>query len=291
MDKKITYLANLGLLMVAMIWGGGFVATKNALEEITPLYLMAMRFTIAFLILAVMFYKKIKNTNRQELIGGVVIGLFLYFAFASQTIGLQFTTPGKQAFLTGTNVVMVPFLYWAVYKKRPDIYSFVGAFLCFIGIAALTYNKGMAINFGDLLTLICAVLFAGHIVSTGFYAQKFEPINLTIIQFGVAAVLSMITAFLMEPSLKVISYKGYLSVLYLSVLSTCLAFLLQTVAQKYTKSTSAAIFLSMEAVFGSIFSVIFTGEVFTLKMILGCVLIFISVIVVETKLEFLKSPC
>lgn len=289
MNKRITYLANLSLLFVAAIWGGGFVATKNALSEITPLYLMAFRFTIAFFVLAIIFFKKVKNINKAELIGGIVIGLFLFSGFATQTIGLQFTTPGKQAFLTGTNVVMVPFLYWALYKKRPDFYSFIGAILCFIGISALTYNKGMSINFGDLLTLICAVFFAGHIVSTGYYAEKLEPINLTVIQFGVSAILSILTAIFMEPALKDISLKGYMAILYLAVLSTCIAFLLQTVAQKYTKSTSAAIFLSMEAVFGSIFSVIFVGETFTLRTIIGCILILISVITVETKWEFLRG--
>ena len=288
MEKRITILANLALLLTAMIWGGGFVATKNALSEITPLYLNAFRFIIATIVLSIIFYKRVKNINKDELKGGLIIGLFLNFAFASQTIGLQFTTPGKQAFITGTNVVLVPFLYWMLYKKRPDIYSFIGAILCFTGIGALTYNGGMSINLGDFLTMICAFLYAGHIVSTGFFAEKLDPINLSVIQFGVAAILSLLTAFIFEPPVKEISMNSYLAVAYLALLSTCVAFVLQTVAQKYTKSTSAAIFLSMEAVFGSIFSVIFTNEVFTFRMILGCVLILIAVITVETKLEFLR---
>lgn len=287
-EKNTARLANLALLTVAIVWGGGFVATKTALSDFTPLYLMATRFSIGFLLLALIFSGRLRRIKRIELIGGCVIGVFLYLGFATQTIGLQFTTPGKQAFLTGTNVIIVPFLYWLIHKKRPGAYALGGAALCFIGIAALTYNPQMTINIGDLLTLVCALFFAAHIVSTGFYAEDLDPINLAIMQFGVAGALSIITALIFEPPMTMPGTTSLLAVTYLTLVSTCLAFILQTIGQKYTVSTQAAILLSMESVFGSLFSVIFLGEIFTPRMIFGCLFILISVITVETKWEFLR---
>lgn len=282
MNKEI--FAVISLLLTSIIWGGGFVATKNGLEHITPLYLMAARFFIAVVLLSIIFYKKIKTITLSEIKGGLIVGMFLFTAFVSQTIGLQFTTPSKQAFLTGTNVVIVPFLYWMVYKKRPDIFTYIGAFLCFIGIAALTYNKGMHLNIGDMLTLLCAFLFAGHVVSTGYFAEKIDPIKLSVIQFTVAGILSLVGALIFEKAPSAQNADGIYSILYLGVFSTCIAFVLQTIGQKYTTSTKAAIILSTEAVFGTLFSVLLLGDKFTFNMLLGCTLIFVSIIVVETKL-------
>lgn len=284
-SKKQEILAMLALLTTAIIWGGGFVATKNGLEHITPFYLMAARFLIAFFLLSAIFYKKVMSITKEDLKGGIIIGIFLFTAFTSQTIGLQFTTPSKQAFLTGTNVVMVPFLYWFVYKKRPDIFSYLGAFLCFIGIATLTYEGGIGVNLnlGDILTLICALLYAGHIVATGYFAENLDPVILSIIQFGLSGILSLICAFIFESIPSSQNTTAIMSILYLALLSTCIAFVFQTVGQKYTSSTKAAIILSTESVFGTLFSVLLLHEKFTINMFIGCALIFISILAVETK--------
>lgn len=282
--KKQELLASLALVVTAVIWGGGFVATKNGLGHITPFYLMAARFLIAFFLLSALFYKKVKTITKEDLKGGLTIGIFLFTAFTTQTIGLKYTTPAKQAFLTGTYVVMVPFLYWILYKKRPDIFSYLGAFLCFVGIATLTYSGSVLnLNLGDTLTLVCALLYAGHIVATGYFAENLDPIVLSIIQFGLSGVLSLICALIFEPSPQALNSSAVFSILYLGLFSTCIAFIFQTVGQKYTTSTKAAIILSTEAVFGTLFSVLLIHEKFTLNMFIGCALIFISIIGVETK--------
>ncbi|WP_231701787.1 DMT family transporter [Crassaminicella thermophila] len=118
--------------MVALVWGSTFVVIKDILSETKPLGLMAMRFVLATVVLAIIFYKKLKKTTKEDFISGIIIGIFLYIALALQTIGLIYTTASKQAFLTGTNVVMVPFLVWIVHRNRPDLYSFIGAFLAII---------------------------------------------------------------------------------------------------------------------------------------------------------------
>ncbi|MCJ7691730.1 MAG: DMT family transporter, partial [Clostridiaceae bacterium] len=164
-NKKKSILADMSLLLVALMWGGGFIAVKGALDSVTPFYITAMRFGISVIIMLLVFRKKIKHITIKELKIGTLVGLLLFLGFAAQTVGMKYTTAGKNAFLTGTNVVIVPFLYWVISKKKPDSYSLVSAFLCFIGIGMLTLDGGINISLGDSLTLLCAVFFAAHIVS------------------------------------------------------------------------------------------------------------------------------
>lgn len=289
LQKNKNLYADLSLLLVALIWGSGFVATKHALNTITPYYMMTFRFSIAFLLMAMVFYKKLKTMKFQDFKAGAIIGVFLFVAFAAQTVGLQYTTAGKQAFLTGTNVVIVPFLYWIVKKNRPDKYNLTAAFLCFCGIGLLTLSESLSVNLGDVLTLICAFFFACHIVSIGYFAEHHDPIVLTIIQLGISAVLSLGASLLLETAPQNVPTDTVLAVLYLGLFSTLLAFLIQNVAQKYTSPTHAAIILSLESVFGSVLSTILLKELFTSKMFVGCLIIFIAILTAETKWEFLRT--
>lgn len=289
--KKQTLLADLTLIVVAFVWGSGFVASKNALDAMSPMMLMTFRFSIAALLSALIFRKKLKNISKETLKAGCIIGFFLFSAFAAQMIGLQFMLAGKQAFLTGTNVIMVPFIYWFVRKKIPDKYNFIAAFIMLIGLALLTidFSTGFTFNIGDILTIICAFLFACHIVVIGIYSKEHDPVVLTVIQLFFAAVLSLIFVLVLGEFSLDIPISGFVNVLYLGLFCTFFAFLFQTIAQKYTSSTHAAIILSLESVFGSILSVMMLGENFTIPMLVGCVIIFIGIFTAETKWSFLKK--
>ena len=287
-DKKKSLYADMSMFLVAILWGGGFVAVKDALDNITPMYIMAARFGISFILMLIIFWKRIKKTNKQDIIAGTVVGIFLFTAFSAQTIGLQYTTAGKQAFLTGTNVVIVPFLVWILHKKSPDRYTVIAAFLSLIGIGLLTVQGSLSVNVGGLLTLLCALLFAAHIVSVGYYTEKTDPFILATIQLGAAAVFSVISALIFESAPTSLNLGSVWAVCYLGIFSTMVAFLIQNVAQKYTYSTHAAVILCTESVFGSIFAVIFLGDRFTVEMILGCLLIFAAILTSETKWKFLR---
>ena len=289
MEKKKSLYADMSLFIVAILWGGGFVAVKDALDNITPMYIMAMRFGLSFALMAIIFWKKIKKVTKKDLAAGTVVGIFLFTAFTAQTVGLQYTTAGKQAFLTGTNVVIVPFLVWILHKKAPDIYTVIAAFLSLLGIGLLTVQGSvLSINLGDMLTLLCALLFAAHIVSVGYYAEKTDPIILAAAQLGAAAVFSVISALIFESVPKSLDLGGLWAVCYLGIFSTMVAFLIQTVAQKYTYSTHAAVILCTESVFGSIFAVLILHDKFSVEMILGCILIFAAILTSETKWSFIK---
>lgn len=282
-NKKKGLIADISMLFVALFWGGGFVVVKDALDHMTPLYIMAIRFTFAALIMSIIFWKNLRKITKEDLKAGAIIGLFLYLGFTTQTIGLKYTTAGSQAFLTGTNVVIVPFLAWALSKKHPGWHALIGAFLCFIGIGLLTLREGLSINYGDILTLVCAVFYAGHITSVGYFAEKRDPIALTVIQIAVTAVLFIASAAIFEPVPTALNKNVAIGIGYLSIFCTVLAFLIQNIAQKYTSSSHAAIILCQESLFGALLSVMILKEVFTIQMVFGSILIFVAILITETK--------
>ncbi|WP_028856179.1 DMT family transporter [Psychrilyobacter atlanticus] len=291
MEKnKKHIIADLTLVIVAIIWGSGFTASKMALDSgLGPFYMMAFRFLIAAVIMGIVFYKRIKNIEKKDLIAGSIVGFFLFFAFATQTVGLQFTTASKNAFLTGTNVVMVPFIFWGITKIKPDMWSLLAAVMCFLGIGFLSFDGNFALGFGDTLSLICAVGFACHISLTGYYSKKVDTTLLTLIQMAVAAILSFVSGFFFETLPTEVGSTGILAVVYLGIFSTMIAFFLQTTAQKHTTASRTAIILSTEALFGTLFSIMLLGEILTFKMIIGGAAIFMAIITAETKWEFLRK--
>ncbi|MFJ5759048.1 DMT family transporter [Neobacillus sp. NPDC093182] len=283
------YMGEIALTITAIIWGSGFVASAIALEHFTPYQILAGRFIIGTIILSIIFHKRLKNINKSTIIKGAVLGIFLYLAFALQTVGLQFTTPSKNAFLTAVNVVIVPFIAFVMYKRKIDIYELVGAILAMIGVGILSLKLSADINIGDLLTLGCAFGFAFHIFYTAKYVKDSDPVSLTLIQMVTAAIIGSIVVVFKGETSVVMETEGLFSLLYLGIFSTTIAYLLQTVAQKMITETKAAIILSTESFWGMVFSVAILDEAMTIKMVLGAILILCAIIISETKLPFLKK--
>lgn len=186
------YIGELALLVTAIIWGSGFVASAVALEHYTPYQILAARFFIGALLLGVVFAKKLKGIRKSTLLKGAALGFFLYVAFALQTVGLQYTTPSKNAFLTAVNVVIVPFLGWLIYKRKIDWYELSGAVLALIGVALLSLQFSAEVNVGDVLTLFCAVGFAFHIFFTARFVKEEDPVLLTLLQMATASVIGFV---------------------------------------------------------------------------------------------------
>jgi drug/metabolite transporter (DMT)-like permease len=283
------YFGEIGLFVTAIIWGSGFVAASLSLDHYTPYQNMAVRFMVGALILSFIFYKKWKAIRKEMVVKGVLLGSILYLAFALQTVGLQFTTPSKNAFLTAVNVVIVPFIGLALYKKRLDKYELAGAVLAMAGIGFLSLKLSWEINFGDFLSLLCAFAFAFHIFYTARFVKDGDPIVLTIIQMWTAAALGFAVILFQGEVAMPIADEAMLSLLYLGVFSTALCFLLQTAAQKFISETKAAIILSTESFWGMIFSILILGEVITLKMAAGAALILLAIMISETKPRLFKA--
>lgn len=290
-NSKLNFIAKLCLFGSALIWGSSFIVFKFAIDSIPSNFALALRFTVACFVLCLIFHKKLKRLNKQYMKKGLIIGFFLFAAYCSQTLGLSNTTPGKNAFLTAIYCVLVPFLYWFIDKVKPDIYNFISAVLCITGIGLVSLTSGLTIGIGDSLTLLGGFLFAAHMVAIAKYGKESDPILITILQFGFAAIFCWITTFLFEPipSMKVFTLPMIGSLLYLALFCTAITILLQNIGQKYTNPSSAAIILSLESVFGVFFSVLLYGESLTPRLLVGFVLIFIAVIISETKLSFITK--
>lgn len=282
------YFGEIGLFITAIIWGSGFVASSISLDYYTAYQNMAVRFLVGGLILSFLFYKKFTFIRKDMVLKGILLGSILYLAFALQTVGLQFTTPSKNAFLTAVNVVIVPFIGFVLYKKKLDKYELTGAVLAMTGIGFLSLKLSMEINFGDLLSLLCAFAFAFHIFYTAKFVKDEDPIVLTIIQMWTAAFLGFAVILFRGEVAMPVTDGAVLSLLYLGVFSTALCFLLQTSAQKFISETKAAIILSTESFWGMIFSIAILGEVITLKMAMGAALILLAIMISETKPRLFK---
>lgn len=297
MDKKKKgMIADLSLLLVAVVWGTGFPVTDIAMQTIGPNQLLSIRFGLAALILGLVFHKKIKKTTAVELKAAAVSSILFWAGFTTQTIGIQYTTASKASFLTGVYVVLVPFLYWAFSKRRPDKFNVIAAFMTLGGIYLFTTSKGadiLSFNDGDALVLVCALFFASQIIAVGYYVKEkgIDPIVLTVYQFAFSFVLSLSMIFVFkEFKIKqALDLNAIGSIMFLVIFSTILAFLAQNVAQKHTTETHAAILMSLEAVFGVIMSVILLSDPFTPQMVVGCVIIFAGIITAETKWSFLRK--
>lgn len=288
-DTLKRILPKFALFSAALIWGSSFFIVKNTVDIFPTNFLLAIRFTIGCLLLCVLFPKKLTQLNRTCLWQGIVLGLLIFTAYCIQTIGLTDTTPGKNAFLTAAYCILVPFLYWITDKRRPDLYNFSAAFLCLAGIGLVSFDGSFSMRFGDAMTLISALFFAAHIVAGARFGGKSDPILLTILQFGTAAVCSWVLGFTTETFPKEIPLNATLGLLYLAVFATTIALLLQNIGLKYADPTSGAILLSLESVFGVLFSMLFYQERLTLRLGAGFLLIFIAVILSETKLSFLRK--
>ena len=281
------------IVLATIIWGSSFVVMKNSVDVLPTFWLLAIRFTFAALVLAVVFIKRWKVLDRQYLIGGTVMGFCLFVAYAFQTFGLEQTTSGKNAFFTAVYCVIVPFLYWAIAGRRPDKFNILAAFLCIAGIAlvSVTGSNASAFNMGDVLTLIGGFFFAAHIVAVAKYSEGRDIFILTTLQFASFALFSWIGVLVTRPALTpgVFDQGLIFSLAYLVVFASCGALLFQNIGQKYTAPATAAVLLSLEAPFGVFFSILFAGERPTPLMFVGFALIFLAVVCSETKFSFLRK--
>lgn len=295
-QKETSVLARLAsplIVLATIIWGSSFVVMKNSVTVLPTFWLLAIRFSFAAIVLAIVFWKRWKVLDKQYLIGGTTMGFFLFVAYAFQTFGLERTTPGKNAFLTAVYCVIVPFLYWFIAKRRPDKFNIIAAVLCIVGIGlvSVTGDNAGAINLGDMLTLIGGFFFAAHIVTVDKFAEGRDIFILTTLQFASFAVFSWIGVLVTRTPLAEGVFTGELvfGLAYLVIFASCGALLFQNIGQKYTAPATAAVLLSLEAPFGVIFSMLFADEQPTPLMFLGFVLIFVAVVCSETKFSFLRK--
>lgn len=295
--KKLVkrYIAESGLLLIGILWGMGFVTVKIGLNAgMNTFYLMWLRFLGSFVLLSILFRKKIKKVSKDDLKAGVILGIIQYFGYVFQTYGAAHTTVGKNAFFTAINVIIVPYIFWMLNKKRPDIFSFSASIICLIGLGIMSLDSNLNfthLNKGDVMTIISAFFFALQVAYTGYFGRKVHPMNLVLLQMLVGGLLFAGTQFATSGLREVIPLHGetLMAIIYAVVFSTAIPMLLQIYCQRLTTATRASILMSTESMFAPIFAFLVLGEMMTLRVALGAVFILFSVVVSETKLGMVKE--
>lgn len=286
--KNKANIGRLALIATTLIWGSSFVILKSTLDSITPLWVLAIRFGGAALIMLIACLPKLKKLDKQYIKGGAVMGLCLAFAYILQTYGLVYTTPGKNAFLTATYCILVPFLYWAIAGTKPDKFNISAAIVCLVGMGFVCLGNDLSVNIGDILTICCGLFYGLHIIATSRAVEGRDALILTMLQFFFGGLICLVGAAIFEPVPTDIPSSSWASIAYLTFMCTGLCFFLQTIGQKYTPPSQVAVILTLESVFGTAISVALGQENLTFGIVLGFCLIFCAILTSETKLSFLK---
>ena len=224
------------LLIIAatVIWGSSFVIMKDTTSLISPAWILAIRFTAASAIMAIALLGRRHLYFERSHVGfGLLFGLAMFLGYYLQTIGITDTTPGKNAFLTGTYCIIVPFLAWALVRRQPNRYNIIAALLCIVGVGFISLDGDLSIRFGDAMTLACAVFYALHIILVSQFAEGRDIYVLTLWQFIGVSVCSWLVATLGEPAPVWSELPGgcWASLAYLSIACTTAALLFQNEAQ------------------------------------------------------------
>jgi drug/metabolite transporter (DMT)-like permease len=290
------YTGEVALIFNALIWGGTFALIKNALTDVSPLLFLGLRFGLATLIFLPFVYTSLKKTNKKTIIAGSILGLFYFAGFTTQTLGLNITSATKSGFITGTFVIFIPILQFLIEKRKPKWFNVIGVIFVLIGLIMLSSKGNNAIEFfkqlgsdfnlGDLLTLICAILFAFQVVYVDVFTKKYDYLPMVFIQLLITGLGGFLLTFILsatsvEQVKFVMNSNVIISILYTAIFASILATIIQLKYQKTVSPTKAGIIFSIEPIFAVIFAYFLLTEKISKFGLIGCVLIFMGLIVSE----------
>lgn len=293
--SKQNLIGQLLLFSATVIWGTSFVVLHDTILEVPKFYVIGLRFLASAVIFFVIFYKRILKMNKRTLLGGLFAGISLALAYTTQTVGLEYTTPGKNAFLTSLYCVFAPFLVWIMLKEKPKSYNLIALLFCIIGVGFISFSGGselLTFTFlGEGMTLFSAVFFAFQLVFLEKY-NDCDTVSMVFVQLLTTAVFVSLLSLTSELPKGIdkfsLNLNQGLKILYLTLFATIYAQIALIIGQKKTSPGEAAIILSLEAVFGALFSILFGKENVTVPLIIGFIIIFISVLISELKIDLLK---
>jgi len=252
--------AELYLLSVTLIWGSTFVLSKFLLEDVTPFAYIAVRFGAAALLFTIFFFRRLRQMPRSAVIQGGILGVLLFVGFATQTVGLLYTSASKSAFITGMMVVFTPISQLLIERKSPRLGNVIGVVLVTIGLFLLTSPEGASFNVGDALTLICAAVFGVYIVYMDVFGKQQDPSHLTLMQFVTTSALAFGSLFFLESPRLTLSTTTSAIMIYMIIFPTIIALFVQAKYQKDTTPTRSVIIFSVEPVIAAIFAYLLLGE-------------------------------
>ena len=283
------------LVLVTLCWGVSYYLMDLCLIDMDPFTLNAHRFLGAFVIAALLSWKKIRTVNRTTLRYSVLVGIALVFVYMGATFGVKYTSLSNSGFLCGMTVVFTPLLGWIFLKQRQSKKLVLVVLMCLVGIALLTLKDDFSINTahikGDLLCLMCAVAYAADLLLTekAVSHEEVDAYNLGVFQLGVTGALNLIMALIVETPQAPQTMEVWSAVIFLSVFCTGVAFVLQPVAQQYTTASHVGVIFTLEPVFAAVVAYFFAGEILSFKAYLGAALMLASIFIMEIDFKTLKK--
>ena len=274
---------NIYMFIATIFFGMTYVLTKICLNYSTEFHIISFRFLIAFIVSLIFLYKKIFPIKIKEFIYSLILSIILFLVFITMTIGVKYTTATNASFLISLSVIFIPFFSWIFNKEKPKKNIFIVLIIALIGIMLLTLDKNLELHIGDILCLICSLLFSFHIIITERFVRNNNPITLGVLQFGGVAILSFLVQYPIEKFSLPKNENFWISLLILSVFCTALAYIIQTVSQKKLSSTLVGFILSLEPIFSGIFGYFILNEYLSFQQYVGAFLLLISVIYVSVK--------
>lgn len=279
-------LAPWALLLVSASWGMAFVVMKDPIEKQGVNSFLFTRFLVAVLVMWAIRPGVVKKIDRQTLRKGFLAGLFLGAGYVLQTLGLALAGAAITGFITGLYVVATPLITALVFKVKISRFTWQCVALATIGLALLSL-KGWSAGLGEFLVFLCAIAFAAHIVALSRWSKGLDAYALTIVQLATCTLLtgglSLVQGFFGEGYKAPVNLSGWLVVAYTAVISTAVAFVVQTWSQAHMSATKVAVILTMEVVFAAIFAVLFGGESLTLQALVGGLLVLTAMFLIVLK--------
>ena len=274
---------NICMFIATIFFGMTYVLTKICLNYSTELHIISFRFLIAFVISLIFLQRKIFPIKIKEILYSLILSVLLFMVFITMTIGVKYTTATNASFLISLSVIFIPFFSWIFNKEKPKKSIFIVLIIALIGIMLLTLDKNLEFHIGDILCLICSLLFSFHVLITERFVKNNNPITLGVLQFGGVALLSFLVQYPIEKFTLPKNEKFWISLMILSVFCTALAYIIQTVSQKKLSSTLIGFILSLEPIFSGIFGYFILNEYLSPQQYIGAFLLLISIIYVSVK--------
>ena len=274
---------NIYMFIATIFFGMTYVLTKICLNYSTELHIISFRFLIAFIVSLIFLHKKIFPVKRREFFDSLLLGGLLFLVFITMTIGVKYTTATNASFLISLSVIFIPFFSWIFNKEKLKKNIFVVIFIALIGIILLTLDKNLQFHIGDILCLICAILFTFHVILTERIVKNNNPVALSVLQFAWVSLFSFLLQYPIENFVIPKNKIFWLSMVLLGVFCTTFGYIVQTIAQKNLSSTVVGFILSLEPVFSGIFGYFFLNEYLSFQQYIGAFLLLASVIYVSVK--------
>lgn len=281
-----TYKAEVNLLLITVTWGLSFPLIKLSLQYVSPVFYNFLRFLITLIAFYLLFRKKFDIKNFAAWKYGMILGIYLFFGFALQAAGLKYTSASKSAFITGTSLVFIPFAQYLIMKTKPKPENIIGGIIVMTGLYILSEAYLTIPNVGDIITFVCAIMFAIHVVLLSKYSGKTDFYYLVFGQFLTVTVLSLLftlvaDSFQVDQFYFVLNTRLVLLLIYTSFISTFFSILLMTKYQKLTTPLRAGIIYNMESLFAVFFAFILLGEILNFHQIAGALIMIFGLFISE----------